>query len=130
MPNTSWISAGEWAEFTVCGLAPREVRAPAPPKRKRPSTAGIPRKPQPSKAGRSGRLSPQQASVFIERMEAAIEAGLIDLHSDFEDCTFLDLTHGEAELLVRILYSDEPERTARLAELRDVLAKRKPRKRK
>jgi hypothetical protein len=121
-------------DWTVPAITPAEVRAPAPaPKRvrkrkppPRPSTAG---KTFATSPPRGRKLTSQARTLLIDRMEAAVEDGRVDLHDDFEDCEFLDLTCGELELLVRILYPfDVAEQTARLAEIRDVIEKANKRK--
>lgn len=77
---------------------------------------------KPKKKTRRRTLTRQEATTLDDRVNEAIESGVIDLHDDFEKCEFLDLTHGELELLMRIL---SPGDEAAVEELRKRLAKRK-----
>lgn len=119
MPSVGFIPAVEFVWTPRPATPPAEVRAPALPRKRSP------RSPAKKKPARKPKLTPQLRTVLIDNLEAALEDGRIDLHDDFEDCEFLDLTHGELVLLGAILYPDELERAEFVAELVKRLEKRR-----
>ena len=100
-------------EFVWPPVRPAEVRAPEPPGR--PRAARCPPKPKKKKlkakrkakkkAKRKARpkISAQCLTILDDRLEAAVTAGVIDLHDDWDDCDQLCITGGEYALLLRIL---------------------------
>jgi hypothetical protein len=67
-------------------------------------------------------------TVFDERVNTALDTGVVQLRDEEMACEALDFTHGELELLLRILCEADAE--AAVADLRTRLAKReKPRMR-
>jgi hypothetical protein len=127
MPETEFV-ATVVHDWTGQAEPAPEVRAPVP-RRKKPGPKPKPRKkPRTPRAGRA--LPVQLRTLFIDRMEEALEVGVIDLNPEDMACEGLLLTHGELELLLKILFPNEPERAERLDELRAVLARNaKPRNR-
>jgi hypothetical protein len=77
------------------------VRAPAPPVKPKP-------KPKPKKKRKGRAVIPIQCrTVLIDRLEAAVEGGAIDLHDDYEHCDQLAITGGEYALLLRLLFPED-----------------------
>lgn len=97
MPVSSWTPC-ETFDWTA---------PPAPAvKRRRPR----PKKPRPKrkpKTRRKAAFTPQVRSLLIDRLETAVESGVIDLHDDAEHCDQLCITTGEYALLLRILFPED-----------------------
>jgi hypothetical protein len=94
---------------------PQPVQTPAPPRKK----PGPPVKPRAKvKPRHQRRISPQQRTILIDNLEAAIETGRIELCDEELPCTFLDMTAAELRLLGRILFKegDAEAAFAKLAE--------------
>jgi hypothetical protein len=86
--------------------------AQAPPRPKRNRAKPKPSAPKPRSG--SKRLTPQIRTTLCDRLEAAIESGLIELCDEDMPCESLDFTLNEIALLMRILLPEEyvaPERT-------------------
>lgn len=103
--SVSWVSA-------IAFNTALPVRTPAPGRpAKKP--AKKPARKVKAKRGGSRTLSPQCRTVLIDRLERAVERGLIDLADDHEHCDELCVTAGEYALLLRLLFPEEylrPER--------------------
>jgi hypothetical protein len=86
--------------------------APRPGKKGRPARRKPKRKPR--RKARSA-IPPQCRTVLIDRLEAAIESGLVRLCDEDMECDALDFTLAELALLQRILFPEEyagPKRRA------------------
>jgi len=106
---------------------PQPVQAHAPPRKKPGPKPGPPAKPRAKvKPRHQRRISPQQRTILIDNLEAAIETGHIELCDEELPCTFLDMTAAELRLLGRILFKegDADAAFAKLAERAGRKAKR------
>ncbi len=77
----------------------------APPARPAPAAARCRKKKFPKPPAPA--FTSQCRTVLIDRLEAAVEVGTIDLHDDFEPCDQLAITGGEYALLLRLLFPEE-----------------------
>ncbi len=104
MPATSVTSfipcaVGEWIGFASS--------KPAAPKKLTPGRKGKPKPNHKPKRKKAKRFTPQRRAVLIDRLEAAIESGLIDLNDEDMPCESLDFTLAELALLMRIFLPEE-----------------------
>lgn len=66
--------------------------------------------PPPAAAPARPRRRPETEEDLIDRLEAAVRAGVIDLHDDWSEVEEVAITGGELALLLRIVLGEAADR--------------------